>query len=104
MDRLQAEINLFSSLHEKIKHLHAQNTQKALALSEVRNKLLGEVENLKKEMAQKEENANKMVESLKDDATQAFLAGFEMALEKATVVYPTMDLSALDPGKTVVDS
>jgi len=54
-------------------------------------------------MAHKEEDSNNMIEFLKDDATQSFLDGFETALEQATVVHPTMDLSALDLGKTVVD-
>jgi len=71
-------------------------------LSEERNKLLVKIENLKKEMAHKEENATKKIESLKDDATRSFLVGFEMALEQATVVDPALDLSSLDPGKTMV--
>jgi len=44
-----------------------------------------------------------VVESLKDDVAQAFVAGFETALEQAPMVHPTMDLSALDPSKIVVD-
>jgi len=79
-----------------------QPTQR-LALEIERNKLLAEIENLKKEMAHKEENATKTIEALKDDVTQSFLAGFETALEQATVVHPTLDLSALDLGKTMVD-
>jgi len=54
-------------------------------------------------MAHKEEDSNKMNESFKDDVTRSFLAIFEIALEQGTVVHSTMDLSALDPGKTVVD-
>ncbi|KAK7353766.1 hypothetical protein VNO80_19218 [Phaseolus coccineus] len=103
MDHLQMEINRLNGLHEKAEHLRTQKTQEALALSEENNKLLGEIEDLKKEMTHKEENFTKMIESLKDDVTQSFLAGFETALEQAAVVHPTMDLFVLDPGKTVVD-
>jgi len=39
-------------------------------------------------MAYKEEGSNKMIESLKVDATQSFLVGFEIALEQATIVLP----------------
>jgi len=44
-----------------------------------------------------------MIESLKDDATRSFLVGFKTAMEQVTVVHPTMDLSVMDPGKTMVD-
>lgn len=54
-------------------------------------------------MAHKEEDSTKMIEALKDDATRSFLAGFETALEQAAIVYPTLDLSALNLEKTVVD-
>jgi len=43
--------------------------------------LLGKIEGLKKEMALKEENSAKIIDSLKEDATQSFLASFETALE-----------------------
>jgi len=48
---------------------------------------MAEIENLK-EMAHKEDHATKKIESLKDDATWSFWAGFE---------------TALDPGKTMVN-
>jgi len=54
--------------------------------------------------AHKEENATKAIEALKDNATQSLLAGFETALEQATVVLPTLDLSTLDLGKIVVSN
>jgi len=47
---------------------------------------LGEIEGLKKEMDLKEENSTKIVESLKEDATQSFLADFEIALEQEAIV------------------
>jgi len=103
MDRLQMEINRLSDLYKKFEHLYTEKTQEALALFEEKDKLLGEIENLKKEMSHKEKDSNKMIESLKDDVTRSFLAGFEIALEQATIVHLTMDLSTLDPGKTVVD-
>jgi len=64
---------------------------------------MAEIENLKKEKAHKEENVAKTIEALKDDAPRSFLAGFEPTLEQATIVHPTLYLSALNPGKTVVD-
>jgi len=48
------EINRLIGLHEKVEHLYTQKTQEALALFEDRNRLLGEIEDLKKEMAHKE--------------------------------------------------
>jgi len=82
-----------------------EKTQKALtlSLSEERSKLLSEIEGLKKEMALKEESSAKVIDSLKEDVTQSFLAGFKTTLEQAAIVQPTMDLSELDPGKTMVD-
>ena len=64
---------------------------------------MGEIEGLKKTIAFKEENSAKIINSLTEDATKSFLVGFEIALEQTTVVQHTMDLSKLDPGKTVVD-
>jgi len=80
-----------------------EKTQEALSLSEERSKLLGEIEGLKKEMALKEENSAKIIDSLNENATQSFLVGFQTALKQATIVQPTINLSELDPGKTVVD-
>jgi len=54
-------------------------------------------------MKHKEDNSAKVIDSLKEDATQSFLTDFETTLEKAAVVQPTMDLSKLDPSKTMVD-
>jgi len=46
MDRFQMEINRFNNLHKKAEHLYTEKTQEALALSEEKDKLLGEIENL----------------------------------------------------------
>ena len=44
-----------------------------------------------------------MVNSLKDDATQSYLVRFKTTLEQATVVHPIVEVSELDPGKTIID-
>ena len=43
-----------------------------------------------------------MVNSLKDDATQSFIVGFETALEQTTIVYPTVDFSEQNSCKSIV--
>ena len=53
MDRFQMEINQLNNMHKKAEHLYTEKTREALVLSEEKDKLLGEIENLKKEMAHK---------------------------------------------------
>lgn len=72
MDRLQMEINRQNGLHKKAEHLYTEKTREALTLSEEKDKLLGKIENLKKEMDHKEEDSSKLIEYLKDDATRSF--------------------------------
>ena len=55
------EISWLNSLHQKAEHLYTEKIQEALALSEKKDKLLGEIENLKKERGHKEEDSNKMI-------------------------------------------
>jgi len=50
MDRLQMETNRLNALHKKTEHLYTEKTQEALTLSEEKDKLMGEIGNLKKEM------------------------------------------------------
>ena len=54
-------------------------------------------------MTRKGEDLIKATDSFKQDVAQSYLVGFEAPLEQAVVVYPIMDLSELDPVKTVVD-
>ena len=42
MDRHQIEINRLNGLHQKVEHLFTEKTQEPLALSEEKDKLLGE--------------------------------------------------------------
>ena len=51
MGNLKTEINQLKDLCQKIEHLYIVKTQEALALTEEKNKLLAEIENLKKKMA-----------------------------------------------------
>jgi len=81
----------------------ADKTQEGLSLAEEKRKLSNEIEDLKKETTHKEEDFSKITDSFKEDATQSYLVGFEIALEQATVVHPTIDFSDLDSGKIVVD-
>jgi len=73
-------------------------------LAEQNNKLSNEIEDLKKEMICKEEDFTWVIDSFKEDDTQFYLVGFEIALEQAAIVHPTIDFSELDPGKTVLES
>jgi len=65
------------------------------------------IESLKKEIGEeitrKEGEITKMVDSLKDDTTQSFIAGFETALEQASSFHPTVDFIELNPCKSIVD-
>jgi len=56
-----------------------------------------------KEITCKEGEFSKVVDSLKDDVTQSLIVGFEIALEQAAIVHPTVDFSKLNPCKRIVD-
>ena len=62
-----------------------------------------EVDELKKELTHKGEDLIKATDSFKQDVAQSYLVGFKATLEQAAVIHPSMDLSELDSGKTVVD-
>jgi len=64
MDNLKTEHNQLKDLRQKTKLLYTEKTQETMALTEERNKLLAKIENLKKEMAHKEDDATKKIESL----------------------------------------
>jgi len=49
------------------------------------------------------EDLTKATKSFKQDVAQAYLVGFEAALEQAAAVHPTLDFSELGPGKIMVD-
>jgi len=68
------------------------------------------VERLKEELAkknwdliQKGEEMVKERETLTDDATNSYMAGFEDVVAQASGIYPEMDFAQLGLGKTVVD-
>jgi len=103
VERLHAEINRLSSLHQEVERLRAKKTQEALSLPKEKSNLSNEVEDLKKEVNRKEEDLAKATDSFKQDVAKSYLVGFEAALEQAAVVHPTIDLSTLDLGKTVVN-
>ena len=65
--------------------------------------LLDEVDKLKKELAQKDEELVKEREALTNDAASSYLANFEDAVAEASEIYPGMDFSQLGLVKTVVD-
>jgi len=50
-------------------------------LAKEKGKLLTEIEELKKEVTRKGEDLIKAINSLKQDATQSYLVGFEAALK-----------------------
>ena len=68
-----------------------------------RGRLLVEVNKLKEELAKKDEEFSKETEACKQDDAQAYLVGFEVAIEEASRLYPNIDYSQLDPDKTMVD-
>jgi len=74
--------------------------KKASSLAEEKNKLLTEIEELKKEVTRKGEDLIKATDSFKQDVARSYLVEFEAALEQVAVVHLTMDLSELDPVKS----
>jgi len=68
VERLQTEIKRFSGLHQEVKRLRAEKTQKASSLVEENNKLLIEVDELKKELTRKIEDLIRAPNSFKQDA------------------------------------
>ena len=79
--RIQAEINRLSGLHQEVEWIRAEKTQEASSLAKEKGKLLTEIEELKKEVTRKGEDLIKAINSLKQDATQSYLVGFEAALK-----------------------
>jgi len=75
-------------------------------LAEKKSKLSSKIEDLMKEMEKdmmrKEGEFSKVVDSLKDDATQSFIVRFETALKQAVIVHPTVDFSELNPCKRIM--
>jgi len=59
--------------------------------------------NLRGSWLAKDEEFTKENKACKQDATQAFLVGFEVAIEQASRLHPNIDYSQLSPSKTVVD-
>ncbi|KAL9328128.1 hypothetical protein ACSQ67_003131 [Phaseolus vulgaris] len=72
----------------------ADKTRDGLILVEEKGKLSNEIEDLKKEQSRKVEELSKAIDSFKEDATQSYLIGFEVTLEQAVVVHPTIDFSS----------
>ena len=111
VERLQAERNRSNGLLQEAEQIRvgktqeaANRAQEAANLAEERKKLLVEVDKIKGELIRKDEDFVKATDFFKQDTAQSYLVGFEAALEQAATVHPSMDLSTLDPGKTVVDS
>jgi len=65
--------------------------------------LLAEVDKLKEELAQKDEELVKERKSLTNDVSNSYLADFEDVIAQASRIYHRMDFSQLGSGKTVVD-
>ena len=64
---------------------------------------MGHREKLQRELAQKDDFLASEIEVYKEEATQAFLVGFGVAVEQASSLYPKVDFSQLAPDKVVVD-
>ncbi|KAK6646238.1 hypothetical protein PHAVU_L003437 [Phaseolus vulgaris] len=61
--------------------------------------LLRAMEDLKK----RENELSKIVGALQDDVASSFIVGFEVVKDQAVVFHPSIDLSDINPCKTVVD-
>jgi len=73
-------------------------TQEGLVLAKEKTDLDNKVNILEKkmgereeEMAYKETEFSKSINTLKDDATQSYIVGFEAVMEQAALVHPSMN-------------
>jgi len=48
-------------------------------------------------------NLKQVIEMLKNDMTRFYGVGFKATLEQIVVIYPSIDLSQINPSKVVVD-
>ena len=88
--KLQEELQ---QSHQEAKVLLTEKSKEALDLSDKNATLLVEVDKLKEELAQKDEELVKKREALTNDAANSYLAGFEDAATQASGIYPGMDFS-----------
>jgi len=70
---------------------------------EEKERLLAKNAKLKEELTNQNEEFTQKVEACKKDVAQAFLVGFEVAVEQASGLHLTLDFSELGLGKTVVN-
>jgi len=66
-------------------------------------RLKGELVKKQEELIWKGEELVQEREALTDDASNSYMAGFEDVIAQASGIYPEMDFSQLDLGKTVVN-
>lgn len=79
-------------------------------MSNEKNNFAKKVDTLEKKMgAQEEEIAyketkfSKTINTVKDDATQSYIVGFEAAMEQVALLHPSVDFSEFSPCKSVVN-
>ncbi|KAK7335266.1 hypothetical protein VNO80_27043 [Phaseolus coccineus] len=70
----------------------------AACLAKERSKLSAEVDKLKGELAQKDEDFVEATEAFKLDAAQSYLVGFEATIKKSSGLHPKIDYSQLGLG------
>jgi len=87
-----------------------EKSKKALGLSARNVELHAEVERLRGELAQQEEelvqkdaSLEKTKEELTKDASKSYMMGFDDVVAQVTCVYLELDLSKIGLGKVVVD-
>jgi len=95
---------------QETKVLLTKKSKEALGLSTRNAELHAEVERLRGELAQREEelvqkdaSLKKTKEELTKDAANSYMTGFDDVVAQVTCVYPELDLSNIGLGKVVVD-
>ena len=100
---LQEEIQSLRALHQQTEQLLDAKTnevaEQATRLAEQDDHLF----NLQQELVQKDKFFADEVEVYKGEVAQALLVGFEVAVEQASSLHPSLDFSQLGPSKRVVD-
>ncbi|ESW32997.1 hypothetical protein PHAVU_001G035000 [Phaseolus vulgaris] len=99
---LQKEIDRLQTEAAEVDRLRADFQR----LDQFKSGLEVQIDQLKKENEDKQQKISQhetKIELLKDDVTNTFIVGFEAALEQVAAVHPSVDLSLMDPCKTVVE-
>jgi len=103
MVSLQQEFQSLRALHQQTEQLLAAKTKEAAEQATHLVEQYDRLSNLQQELVQKDKFFADEVEVYKGEAAQALLVGFEVVVEQASNLHPSLDFSLLGPCKRVID-